>query len=85
MSQKEKLIKRLRSLPKDFTYSELVSLLQQLGFEEDNKGKTSGSRVRFYHYIKRLPYLAHRPHPASIIKEKALKDILIFLDNNELI
>ena len=85
MSQKEKLIKRLRSLPKDFTYSELVSLLQQLGFEEDNKGKTSCSRVRFYHSKKRLQYLAHKPHPASIIKEKALKDILNFLDNNELI
>ena len=85
MSQKEKLIKRLRSLPKDFTYSELVSLLQQLGFEEDNKGKTSASRVRFYHSKKRLQYLAHKPHPASIIKEKVLKDILIFLDNNELI
>lgn len=35
-------------LPKDFTYAELVSLLIQLGFEEDNKGKTSGSRLRFY-------------------------------------
>lgn len=85
MSRKEKLIKHLRSLPKDFTYSELVSLLQQLGFEEDNKGKTSGSRVRFYHSKKRLQYLAHKPHPASIIKEKALKDILNFLDSNELI
>ena len=85
MSKKEKLIKRLRSLTKDITYYELASLLQQLGFEEDNKGKTSGSRVRFYHSKKRLQYLAHNPHPASIIKEKALKDILIFLDNNELI
>lgn len=85
MSQKEKLKNRLRSLPKDFTYSELVSLLQQLGFEEDSKGKTSGSRVRFYHPEKKLQYLAHKPHPASIVKEKALKDILNFLESNKLL
>lgn len=85
MSRKEKLKKRLRSLPKDFTYSELVSLLQQLGFEEDSKGKTSGSRVRFYHPEKKLQYLAHKPHPASVVKEKALNDILNFLESNKLL
>ena len=85
MSRKEKMIKRLRSLPKDFTYSELVSLLQQLGFEENSKGKTSGSRVKFYHSDKGLQYLSHKPHPASIIKEKALRDILNFLDSNKLL
>ncbi len=85
MSRKEKLIKRLRSLPKDFTYSELVTLLQQLGFEETNKGKTSGSRVKFYHSERKIQYLAHKPHPESTIKAKALYDILIFLENNNLI
>ncbi len=70
MSRKEKLIKRLRSLPKDFTYSELVSLLQQLGFEENSKGKTSGSRVKFYHSDKGLQYLAHKPTPRALSKKK---------------
>lgn len=70
-------------LPKDFTYAELVSL--QLGFEEDNKGKTSGSRVRFYRQNLGLQYLANKPHPTSIIKEKALKDIVNFLQVNNLI
>ena len=32
-----------------------------------------------------LQYLAHKPHPTSIIKEKALKDILFFLDSNKLL
>ncbi|MBO2526257.1 MAG: hexulose-6-phosphate isomerase [Bacteroidetes bacterium] len=85
MSKKDKLIKRILMLPKDFTYAELVSLLIQLGFEEDNKGKTSGSRVRFYRQNLGLLYLAHKPHPTSIIKEKALKDIVNFLQVNNLI
>jgi len=85
MSKKEKLVKRILSLPKDFTYAELVTLLLQLGFEEDNKGKTSGSRVRFYNKDKKVQYLAHKPHPDNVIKEKALKDIVEFLLENNII
>ena len=48
MSQKEKLVKRIRALPKDFTFDELRSLFAYLGFEMESKGKTSGSRVKFY-------------------------------------
>ena len=47
MSKIEKLLTRLYSKPKDFTYQELKTLLEQLGFIEYNKGKTSGSRVEF--------------------------------------
>ncbi len=85
MSKKEKLVQRLLMLPKDFTFAELESLLIQLGFEIDNKGKTSGSRIRFYNCKKQLQYLAHKPHPSSIIKPNALKDIVIYLQNNNLI
>lgn len=85
MSKKEKLVQRLLMLPKDFTFAELESLLIQLGFEIDNKGRTSGSRIRFYNREKQLQYLAHKPHPTSIIKSNALKDIVIYLQNNNLI
>ena len=85
MSKKEKLVQRLLMLPKDFTFAELESLLIQLGFEIDNKGKTSGSRIRFYNREKQLQYLAHKPHPTLIIKPNALKDIVIYLHNNNLI
>ena len=85
MSKKEKLVQRLLMLPKDFTFAELESLLIQLGFEIDNKGKTSGSRIRFYNREKRLQYLAHKPYPTSNIKLNALKDIVIYLQNNNLI
>ena len=85
MTKKEKLIERICRLPKDFTFAELETVLQQLGFEKDDKGKTSGSRVRFYNPEKKLQYLAHKPHPTSIVKEKALKDIVDYLIENKLI
>lgn len=46
MTKKEKLIERMCRLPKDFTFAELETVLLQLGFEKDEKGKTSGSRVQ---------------------------------------
>ena len=85
MTKKEKLIERMRRLPKDFTFVELETVLLQLGFEKDDKGKTSGSRVRFYNKDKQMQYLAHKPHPANIVKEKALKDIVDYLTENKLI
>ena len=50
MSKKDKLIERLRTVPKDFTYEELVSLLKYFGFEEVKSGKTSGSAVKLKNY-----------------------------------
>lgn len=85
MTKKEKLIERMCRLPKDFTFAELETVLLQLGFEKDEKGKTSGSRVRFYNKDKQMQYLAHKPHPSNIIKEKALKDIVNYLKENKLI
>ena len=85
MTKKEKLIERMCRLPKDFTFAELETVLLQLGFEKDDKGKTSGSRVRFYIKERQMQYLAHKPHPSNIIKEKALKDIVDYLTDNKLI
>lgn len=47
MSKLEKAKERLRLKPKDYTYTEAKVLLSQMGFVEHNKGKTSGSRVKF--------------------------------------
>lgn len=48
MSKLEKAKERIMLKPKDYTYTEAKYLLGKLGFQEFNKGKTSGSRVRFY-------------------------------------
>ena len=85
MSTKEKLITRFKTLPKDFSYNELVRLLLSLGYEVSNKGKTSGSRVLFINKEKKLVIDIHKPHTSGApIKEVALKDIYNKLISNDL-
>jgi len=50
--QKEKLIKRLKTKPRDFTFDEAETLLGYLTYSRSNKGKTSGSRVMLLHWIR---------------------------------
>ena len=83
MSTKDKLIDRLKQQPKDFTFEETVRLFKQLGFSMDNKGKTSGSRVIFEKGDDK--FLAHKPHPKSIMREGAVKQILNYLIENNYI
>lgn len=86
MGTKEKLIKRFKQQPKDFTFGELKNLLGQLGFELNNKGKTSGSRVRFQNPELKIIIDIHKPHTSgSPINESALKNIYNNLTNNNLI
>lgn len=60
MSKLQKEIERLKSKPKDFTYDEVKKILNNLGFLEDNKGKTSGSKVMFKNIDKKkLHYISH--------------------------
>ena len=70
MSKLEKAKARLLSLPKDYTYDEARSLLGQLGFREDNKGKTSGSRVEFFRESDKSGILLHKPHPDNVLEYK---------------
>lgn len=77
MGQKEKLLARLKSLPKDFTFEEAESLLSCLGYQRSNKGKTSGSRIMFTNGYQKI--LLHKPHPRKELltyQIKQLKDQL---------
>jgi len=80
MSKKDKLIERLKNRPKDFTYNEVKTLLQYVGFVENNKGSTSGSRVEF-RYINGNKYIIriHKPHPNNIMKTYQINYIIEFL------
>lgn len=84
MSKIEKEIERLKSKPKDYTYEELCNLLNKLGFYENNKGKTSGSRVTFINKDD-VKIDMHRPHPSNIVKMYKIKDILKILIEKGLI
>lgn len=83
MSKKEKLIARLLSRPKDFHYDEAKTLLLQLGFEEKNKGKTSGSRVEFVKDANTI--LLHKPHPSGELKSYQVKQLVDTLNELKLI
>lgn len=78
MSHSEKLLMRLLSLPKDFTWEELTKILHHFGFVELKKGKTGGSRRKFADEKKNVIIL-HKPHPENVVKEYALKQVITHL------
>ncbi|MBQ9610717.1 MAG: type II toxin-antitoxin system HicA family toxin [Lachnospiraceae bacterium] len=63
MSQKDKLIRKLKSKNSSFTFDEAETLLNQLTYYKDNKGKTSGSRVMFISDNYSPKIFLHKPHP----------------------
>jgi predicted RNA binding protein YcfA (HicA-like mRNA interferase family) len=76
----KKLIIRLLSYPKDFTFSELETLLSSFGYTEV---QGDGSRVCFSkneHKIK-----LHKPHPGNILKQYQLNFIINELTTKGLI
>jgi predicted RNA binding protein YcfA (HicA-like mRNA interferase family) len=75
---------RLRSRPKDFTWEELVRLLEGLGYIEAKAGKSGGSRRRFVHPTAPLIAL-HKPHPGNIVKMYVIDDVLRVLTEEGLI
>ncbi len=85
MTKKDKLLVRFLSIPKDFTFDELSTLLQNMGFEVENKGKTSGSRVAFIHINFKKHILIHKPHPSKIINKIYLKQIKVELTLKQII
>ena len=85
MSTKEKLIKRFKGLPKDFTFDEMIRLFGLFGFEVDTKGGTSGSRLALVNKEKCLSYNMHRPHPGDNIKSYVMKQVLEYMIANGLI
>ena len=83
MGKKEKLIERIKSIPKDFTFDEMKNLLELLGFEMSNSGKTSGSRARFTKGD--VPIRLHKPHPRKELLEYQIKQVLDVLESEGLI
>lgn len=63
MGQKEKLIEKLKSNPKTFTFDEAEALLGYFSYQRSNKGKTSGSRLMFTNDEHKAKILLHKPHP----------------------
>lgn len=84
MGQKEKLIARLRSKPKDMTFDEVETLLNYLSYSRSNKGKTSGSRVIFTS-DSHPPIMLHKPHPRKELLTYQIKQLTDVLEQEGLI
>ena len=84
MGKKDKLIKRLKSRPKDFTFDEAKTLLKYFDFAYSNKGKTSGSRVIFESENHGCIML-HKPHPQKELKAYQIKQLIEYLEQEDLI
>lgn len=76
MSKKDKLIEKLKSKPKDFTFDELTKLLFSFNYKLDNTGRTSGSAVRFINSKTNHVIRIHKPHPEPTLKYYIVKLVL---------
>ena len=84
MNKKEKLIQKLKVQSKSFSYEDAKVLLEYLDFLESNKGKTSGSRVIFESENHGCIML-HKPHPQKELKDYQIKQLIEYLEQEDLI
>jgi predicted RNA binding protein YcfA (HicA-like mRNA interferase family) len=85
MSKYEKLLEKLLSLPKNFTYDEMVKLLKGFGYIHQERKRSSGSAVMFYNKKLNDKIMFHKPHPEKELKEYILKLVIQQLKNNKLV
>lgn len=84
LGQKEKLMERLKSKPKDFTFEDAETLLGYLSYRRSNKGRTSGSRVMFVSE-EHPPILMHKPHPRKELLAYQVRQLVETLEQEGLL
>lgn len=77
MVNHKKTIEKIKVESVSMSFTEAESLLGWLGYIKLNKGKTSGSRVKFIKGNK--PIYLHRPHPRKNLLKYQVKDLKINL------
>ena len=85
MGQKEKLIAKLKSNPRDFTFDEAETLLAHFSYKRSNKGKTSGSRVMFSSDVYQTKIILHKPYPQKELKGYQVKQLIEQLKQEDLL
>ena len=78
----EKLMKRFRNKPKDFTFDELKRMLNHFGYIQ---AEGSGSRVVFTNKETGHKIKLHKPHPEKILKQYQIDYIKVELKTKELL
>ncbi|MCL1903293.1 MAG: type II toxin-antitoxin system HicA family toxin [Oscillospiraceae bacterium] len=74
MSKKAKMLARLRSKPKDFTFDEAKTILELCGYNMKTAGKTGGSRVSFDKGKSRIRM--HKPHPRNELHQYVIAKLI---------
>lgn len=82
MTRHDRRLDRLRSIPADFKWSELVTVLEHLGYTLE---KGSGSRRKFWRDDHLAPISMHEPHNNAPIGRTALRYVVETLTDASLI
>ena len=85
MGQKEKLIAKLKSNPKTFTFNDAETLLGYFTYHRSKKGKTSGSRVMFTSSEYKTKIILHKPHPRKELLEYQIRQLIKLLEQEGLL
>jgi len=85
MSKYDKVLLKLLNRNSTITYQEIKYLLGKLGYEESQKGKTSGSRVAFINVEDKHIIRLHKPHPGNELKDYVKREVISELKDKKLI
>ena len=77
MSQKDDLLDRIKSRPKDFTVKELDSLMAKCGCTKQSGGR--GSALKYVHSATNRVLIFDGPHPENELYSYQIKKVLKFL------
>jgi len=72
LSKDQKQLERFLSIPADYSWDELVTLVGSYGFDEDTK---SGGSRRCFISAKGWKMFLHKPHPGNIVKRYAIRQV----------
>lgn len=78
MSTHRKALQKLKTIPPpaDLKWTELKGLLEHLGYAMLKRGKSGGSRRKFYNKEKDALIICHEPHPSPDVDKGCLADIV---------
>jgi len=74
MPKRDKALQRLLSGPSDFTWSELISVMEALGYQLRTVGGSSRKFMR-----SDAAFFIHEPHPRKVLKPYQVRGIIAFL------
>jgi hypothetical protein len=79
MSKQEKALRRLTAIPKDFSWSELATLMSSLSYDLKKAG---GSGRKFVFRETGSTLFIHEPHPAKVLKPYQVRDVIHHLQKD---